>query len=100
VGSILLDTLRNSDVAGRSGGEEFMGVLPEAGENGARAVGERLRCAVAVGTGDSTDMPRVTVSIGLAGNDLGALSAEEMVVRADAALCKAKSQGRDRVGGG
>jgi two-component system cell cycle response regulator len=99
VGSIVVDTIRNSDVAGRYGGEEFLVVLPEASEGGARAAAERLRCAVAAGTGDSADMPRVTVSIGLAVNELGALSADEVIVRADAALYRAKSQGRDRVVG-
>ncbi|MGB7219009.1 MAG: diguanylate cyclase [Vicinamibacterales bacterium] len=90
-------TLRNSDVLGRYGGEEFVLVFPETAMREAQIVAERVRAAVAgspVVIGDRA--LDVTVSIGLAslssGEDVGGL-----ISRADSALYAAKQGGRNRV---
>lgn len=96
VAKTLHDTLRQHDSIGRSGGEEFLLVLPDTGEVQALEVAERLRLAVA-----SLQFPRfpayqVTVSIGLtqAGRHE---QVREVISRADSALYRAKDNGRNQV---
>jgi len=95
VASTLKTGLRSTDLGGRYGGEEFMVVVPEATEEGARVLAERLRGAVDTVPRDG--LPRVSVSIGVATNELGVLPVEELIARADLALYKAKASGRNRV---
>jgi diguanylate cyclase (GGDEF)-like protein len=90
-------TLRSSDVVGRLGGEEFAALLPNDLASAA-AAGERVRSAIEI-VGAEIDGQRVgtTVSIGAAAVlelpcDLAALLA-----RADAALYRAKANGRNRL---
>jgi len=98
----MVDCLRTEDVVGRYGGEEFLAAFPMTGQEGAVAVGERLRRAVAgVRLSAPTEgMPlpeRATVSVGVASlldadQELG-----DLLKRADAALYAAKQSGRNRV---
>ncbi len=92
-------SLRPGDAIGRTGGEEFVALLPGAERAAAVAVGERIRAAV-----ESLDWPeltpgrRVTVSVGAAiSGEIGAKSASGLWKRADEALYLAKEQGRNRV---
>jgi two-component system, cell cycle response regulator len=92
----LRERVRREDVVGRWGGEEFVVALPETTPDGAAAVAESLREAIAGTpiTGDGVALD-VTVSIGVAawtGQEL-----DELVARADHALYAAKAAGRDRV---
>jgi two-component system cell cycle response regulator len=93
----LRERVRREDVVGRWGGEEFVVALPETTPDGAAAVAESLRDAVArmpIEAGDGLRLD-VTVSIGVAawtGQEL-----EDLVARADHALYAAKAAGRDRV---
>ena len=83
------DVARDADTAARYGGEEFSLVLPSSGIDGARQVVARLRANWAHGN------PRATFSAGIAVNvfgEAGVRTAE----RADLALYRAKSGGRDR----
>ncbi len=97
-GERLLATLREADLAGRIGGEEFLMVLPETDLSGARPFAERLRKAIA-----STPIPlpsgplQVTCSLGIAQRSAADLEAGRLLARADAALYRAKADGRDRV---
>jgi two-component system, cell cycle response regulator len=92
----LRERVRREDVVGRWGGEEFVVALPETTPDGAAAVAESLRCAIA-GTPIAADGATldVTVSLGVAawtGQEL-----DELVASADRALYAAKAAGRDRV---
>jgi diguanylate cyclase len=92
------ECLRDSDVLGRWGGEEFLLVLPDATLESALASLERMRTLVfgihlpASGAG-----LRVSLSAGLATNQRHGRSLDEMIARADAALYVAKNEGRDLV---
>ncbi|HZX33362.1 MAG TPA: diguanylate cyclase [Rhodocyclaceae bacterium] len=93
------ETLRNTDLFGRLGGEEFAVVLVETGATAAAEVCDRLRRAVA---GIEVSLPgkvvTFTVSAGFA--ELGAgEDLETLFNRADEALYHAKSRGRNRVFG-
>ncbi len=96
VARTLQTTLRQQDIIGRSGGEEFLLVLPDTVEAQALEMAERLRLAVA-----ALQFPRfpgyqVTVSIGLtqAGRHE---QVREVISRADSALYRAKDNGRNQV---
>jgi diguanylate cyclase (GGDEF)-like protein len=96
---IMRKTLREVDIIGRIGGEEFAIVLPEAGTATAPKVAERLRQAVAeadMSTGDQVPL-RVTVSIGVALPADKSSRFENILREADAALYEAKNSGRNRV---
>lgn len=94
---------RAGDLAARFGGEEFVLLLPETDLTGALALAERIRAAVeALAMPHTGNPPRdvVTVSIGVATAHPGGVpapEAEDLVRRADAALYRAKSGGRNRV---
>ena len=88
--------LRSEDAIARLGGEEFAILFPTLSAPAALATCERLRRAL-----ERTDIAaaegnfRVTVSIGLAPMQTG-IPADELMRRADAALYRAKSAGRNR----
>ena len=91
--------VREVDVVGRVGGEEFVVVAPETPARDALAVAERLRRAVGerVATTPHGSAVRVTVSCGVATlSDVHARSPDELLGYADAALYRAKALGRDR----
>ena len=66
VAEVLRETLRESDVAGRWGGEEFLLLLPGADEEGAAQLAERVRVALAARSIRSVPGLRVTASFGVA----------------------------------
>lgn len=94
--------VRDSDVVGRLGGEEFAAVLSETDTKSAFDVAERLRevieRSVVVPSDDGAEV-RFTVSIGVAGLNNGASSFEEVLGCADQALYAAKRGGRNQVVG-
>jgi diguanylate cyclase (GGDEF)-like protein len=86
---------RVDDVVGRWGGEEFIIIAPRTDLEGALALGERVRDAVAArGVDVGGRAIAVTVSIGIAE---GATTPAELVAAADAALYHSKANGRNRV---
>ncbi len=87
--------LRTGDVAARYGGEEIAVILAETTEHEAYLVAEKLRAAVAAGL--RPDLPRVTLSFGVAQADLADPDAIGLVVAADNALYAAKQAGRNCV---
>ncbi|MET0628506.1 MAG: diguanylate cyclase, partial [Acidimicrobiia bacterium] len=88
-------TLRLSDFVGRSGGEEFLVLLPGTDQPEALLVAEKVRGAVATLTFD--DVGAVTVSIGIAVFPDHATTVDVLVRRADAAMYEAKRGGRDQI---
>lgn len=99
VASIIQTNLRQIDVVGRYGGEEFVVLLPETARMTALAVAKRLCAAVAVQSVElSGESLPITISVGMAvGFGDAALNLEEMLERADRALYAAKATGRNRV---
>lgn len=96
VGAVLRTTLRDSDFAGRNGGEEFTVILPDTDLAGAQATAEKLRKALADISIPGLDL-EVTASLGIAMYPEHALGPERLERMADAALYVAKRSGRNRV---
>jgi diguanylate cyclase (GGDEF)-like protein len=97
VGERARKCVRASDTVGRQGGDEFLAILPETGLEGALGVAEKLRESLrepyAVGEGEA----RLSASLGVSlfpdhGGDPEALQRA-----ADAALYRAKREGKDRI---
>lgn len=97
VASRLRRSLRTEDVIGRWGGEEFLIMLPGAGGDDALEVCERLLDAVRAPLMIDDGPEQVTVSLGVAARSTLAEDVEDLLRRADAALYRAKADGRDRV---
>ncbi len=99
---LVADTLsrscRGSDVVARTGGEEFLLVMPETSLDAARKVAERLRGAIAEHP-LWVDGQRIslTISLGVAGCR-GETSIDQLQQQADRAMYLAKHNGRNRVG--
>jgi diguanylate cyclase (GGDEF)-like protein len=100
VGDIIRRCVRLMDSSARTGGDEFAVILPSAGHDEARVLGERIRRRVALGlshvvTGDKA----ATISIGIASCAPGACATtpESIVSAADDALYEAKRTGRNRL---
>lgn len=91
------DCLRTVDLLGRYGGEEFMILLPNSDLTVARQVAERLRVALAqpLRIGDASS--DLSASIGVAQETGHTLDLQHLIQLADAALLRAKTNGRNRV---
>jgi len=95
---LLQESVRDVDLAGRWGGEEFMLILPGTDLAGGGQVAERVRIALAgriVLSADGSPIP-VTASFGVAATP-PASTAAELFSAADAALYEAKRNGKNRV---
>lgn len=100
VGQVIHQTIREGDMAGRFGGEEFAILLPNTTLLEARSIASRLCRAVEKSTfavETSATPIRVTVSIGVAGTSHGLGSFAELLHDADTAVYYAKEQGRNCV---
>jgi len=95
--SAVLGTLRQSAIAARWGGEEFLVILPESEAEGALKVAERLRGAVAETRLTEADAAGVTISIGISVFPLHAGEETGLLGAADRALYRAKADGRNRI---
>jgi diguanylate cyclase (GGDEF)-like protein len=92
--------LREYDLAGRFGGEEFVMLLPQTRAPDAFRIAERVRAHISrLSIHDPGGEPvTVTVSIGVAALDAGSRrELTELLSAADAALYRAKASGRDQV---
>ena len=106
VAACIKNTVRESDVAARWGGEEFIIFLPETPQHQAAMQAERMRKAlqqIAIVTKDFTIT--LTASFGAAGSENGLLgqqllssvALEQLIVMADKALYLAKHSGKNQV---
>ena len=103
IAATMTGVLRDYDLAGRFGGEEFVMLLPQTRAVDALRIAERVRARIsrlsiyAGGTAGPERVP-VTVSIGVAALDAGSRrELTELIAAADAALYRAKASGRDQV---
>jgi two-component system cell cycle response regulator len=99
VSSRLLAEVRVTDVAGRYGGEEIVVIVAQNEAAGVLTLAERWRADVEAARFEATDGRKVnvTISIGIANYCGNFESPEELVEAADAALYRAKTNGRNRV---
>ena len=96
--SVAATVVRQEDLIGRLGGEEFAIVLVDSGADAAAKVADRIRQAIKQVKFPGDGGPfNVTVSIGVAEPFFVENSINEVLERADAALYQAKRSGRDRV---
>jgi diguanylate cyclase (GGDEF)-like protein len=93
---VLRETLRDSDVAGRWGGEEFLILLPGTDEEGAVQLAERIRVALSQRRIPVAPGLRVTASFGVA-EHRSEPGTVHLVGAADEALYRAKRAGKDRI---
>jgi diguanylate cyclase (GGDEF)-like protein len=90
--------LRSDDWTGRYGGEEFVIALPGANRENAVAIGERVRArAEALCVPSREQLIRMTISVGIASLLDSHDTVDALIGRADAALYRAKSDGRNRL---
>ena len=98
VANILRENLRDADIVGRYGGEEFCLVLPAIDIETTLTIAERIRVSVM----NASEYPiigikGVTISLGISSINDGALNPNEMIDLADKALYYAKNNGRNRI---
>jgi diguanylate cyclase (GGDEF)-like protein len=100
IARVMSALLREYDLAGRFGGEEFVMLLPQTRATDALRIAERVRAHIAqlpIRTSGGELVP-VTASIGVAALDAGSSrELTELLAAADAALYRAKASGRDQV---
>ena len=92
--------LREGDLFGRWGGEEFLAILPEADATAATVVAERMRneletARIAVVAGEGLAPVVLRASFGVATYPASAQSVRELLLAADQALYRAKGDGGD-----
>jgi diguanylate cyclase len=92
--------LKGQDTAARYGGEEFALILPNTSMDNALRVAEMLRRTVehkeVINRANQEKLGQITISVGVAQYRAGE-SLESFIERADAALYRAKQNGRNRV---
>jgi len=102
LGAALREQVREYDVAGRFGGEEFVVLLPQADESAALRIAERLRTHIGAmsipigGSSGSGTCVRLTVSVGVATLPATGGELTELLAAADSALYVAKQAGRNK----
>jgi diguanylate cyclase (GGDEF)-like protein len=99
VGAAITGCLRESDFAGRYGGEEFLILLPESDHEGALVTAERLRTTIARLRIPQENLT-ITASLGLSVMPEDAVTGADLLRCADRALYAAKRGGRNRVENG
>ncbi|MNH26089.1 putative diguanylate cyclase YcdT [compost metagenome] len=95
IGAVISASLRDDDIAGRLGGEEFAILLPDTPLHTATEIAERLRALIAK-LNVNVEHP-VTASIGLAFATAPASELGALLSSADKAMYHAKASGRNRV---
>jgi diguanylate cyclase (GGDEF)-like protein len=100
MGELLQDMVRSSDICGRYGGEEFLILLPQTACLDAAAAAERLRKEIALypfRAGGEDKTCHLTVSVGVYSTPFYSQNIEEIVNLTDAALYRAKKEGKNKV---
>jgi diguanylate cyclase (GGDEF)-like protein len=98
MGRVLRKILRETDVVGRYGGDEFVVVLPETPLNGALVIAERIRKKVEDYEFVAQDLSiHLTISLGIANCPKHTLTAEGLIKKADAAMYRAKELSKNSI---
>ena len=98
--ALMKSVVRDTDVVTRYGGEEFAVILCGTIKGGALLVAEKIRMLVeeTAFEGEKTQPGGIlTVSIGVATSPIDATDSQNLIAKADAALYKSKSDGKNRV---
>jgi diguanylate cyclase (GGDEF)-like protein len=96
----IIDSLRNSDVIGRYGGDEFVIILPETTHEGASKIIEKIKLSLA-----GSEIPivkgriKVSVSFGIASFPDDGITSDDLLVASDERMYKEKSLGKQRTRG-
>jgi diguanylate cyclase (GGDEF)-like protein len=93
--SVVSDTIRNVDLVGRYGGEEFVVLMPQTDASQALAAAERIRSLVETTSISHTNPFNITVSIGIAVYQRYDMTIDHILQRSDHALYQAKAKGRN-----
>ncbi len=99
ISTLMKDLLRQTDIIGRYGGDEFLLILPETPFKGAKEIAERIREAVKeyeLHIGFEGPI-KTTVSLGVAQFNIEKEDVNDLIKRADNALYIAKGRGKNRV---
>lgn len=99
ISQVVLRVVRGTDIVARHGGEEFVVVMPEAGEEVAQLRARELRARVADMhlSYQGQALGTVTVSVGVVVSGDASQSGDALVREADAAMYEAKTRGRDQI---
>lgn len=99
VAKIMAESVRDVDILARYGGDEFVVILPETTVATAKMVAERLHSGVGthVFLKNAGVNAHMSTSIGIAGLPDHAKTKEDLVRKADEAMYRAKSEGRNRL---
>jgi diguanylate cyclase (GGDEF)-like protein len=99
VAAAIRESIRTTDLVARFGGEEFIIVAPETGTTAGRLMAERILRAIANRTRAKADqgLPGVTASLGVTSTEVKVENKAGLIANADAALYRAKHEGRNRV---
>ena len=98
IARIIKESVREIDIVGRYGGEEFSIALPETGRSSASAVAERLRKNIEEGVFKAYDEKlKLTISAGVAVYPEDASDIDNIIDKADEALYRAKKLGKNVV---
>jgi diguanylate cyclase (GGDEF)-like protein len=98
MGQVFKRMVRETDVVGRYGGDEFVIVLPETPLNGAMVIAERIRKKVEECEFVAQNLSiRLTVSLGVANCPKHTLTAEGLIKKADAAMYRAKELSKNSI---
>jgi len=98
IARMIRESVREIDIVGRHGGEEFAIALPETGLESARQVAQRLRKKVEDSVFRAYDEKlKLTISVGLAIYPGDALELNDIIDKADQALYEAKNSGKNVV---
>jgi diguanylate cyclase (GGDEF)-like protein len=92
-----VEEIRQGDMLFRTGGDEFVILLPDTAMSEAVSVAERIRASVAEATREMYPEDTATVSLGIAEGPRPGKPPRSLLLAADAALYGAKEAGRDRV---
>ena len=98
IAATLKTILRQADIVGRYGGDEFMLILPETADKGAEGLADKLLTATRKADlrSRNNEQIRMSMSIGIACLEPGRDSIDSFIKRADDAMYASKQGGRDR----